>query len=90
MPVLRRCGGSVSMRCSPNRMRPGIELAKARDHAQQRGLAAARRSEQREELAVAHRDRDIVDRAHGAEAARDAVDRDRGHANLRELSACAG
>src|SRR5689334_8860655 len=22
MPVLRRCGGSVSMRCSPNRMRP--------------------------------------------------------------------
>ena len=67
-----------------------VELAKSRDHAQQRGLAAARRPEQREELAVAHRDRHVVDRPHGAERARDALDRDRGHANLATVSACAG
>src|SRR5262249_27878713 len=28
MPVLRRCGGSVSMRCSPNRMRPSSSSQK--------------------------------------------------------------
>src|SRR5689334_22812768 len=28
MPVLRRCGGNVSMRCSPNRMRPSSSSQK--------------------------------------------------------------
>ena len=68
MPVLRLCGGSVSIRCSPKQDAAAVELAKARDHAQQRGLAAAGRPEQREELAVANRDRHIVDRPHGAES----------------------
>ena len=34
-----------------------VELAEAGDHAQQRGLAAARRAEQGEELAVLDSDR---------------------------------
>src|SRR5262249_45198986 len=56
-----------------------IELAKPRNHAQQRGLAAARRPEQRKELAVVDGERDTVDRAHGTERARYTLDRDRGH-----------
>ncbi len=53
-----------------------IEFAKSGHHSQQRRFAAARRSEQREEFGVADRDRDAVDRAYAAEAARDSIDRD--------------
>ena len=42
---------------------PTIELAKSGHHAQQRRLAAARWSKQREEFGIADRDGDIVDRA---------------------------
>src|SRR5262249_47104945 len=54
----------------------GIELAEARDHAQQRGLAAARWPQQREELALADVE---IDGAHTAEAARCARNRDAAH-----------
>ncbi len=64
-----------------------VECAEPRHHAQQRSLAAAGRAEQGEELAVADRERDVVDRAHGAERARDALDRDRGH-GLRSGDGC--
>ena len=57
------------------------------DHAQRRGLAAARRAEQGEELAVADGEVEAVDGGHLAEALGDAVDlhgRYRfGHAHLR-------
>jgi hypothetical protein len=46
-----------------------LNVAKARDHAQQRRLAAARRPEQREEFAVANLERDIAHRVHIAERA---------------------
>ena len=58
-----------------------VELAKTRDHAQQRGLSAAGRAQQREELAVANGDRHIVDRRRARKAARHAFDIDRGHAS---------
>ncbi len=57
----------------------GIELTEARDHAQERGLAAARGPEQREELTLAHFEVDVVDRPHRAEGAGGAADRDARH-----------
>src|SRR5262249_52788787 len=53
----------------------GIELAEAGDHAQQRCLAAARWPQQREELALADVEIDVIDRAHAAETARYPRDR---------------
>ena len=59
MPMLRRCGGRMSIRLSP--MRIGRRrVRKAGDHAQQRGLAAAGGPEQREELAVFDLERDVA------------------------------
>ena len=89
MPVLRLCGGSVSMRSLAEQDAAGIELAKPRHHAQQRGLAAAGRPKQREELAVAHRDRHVIDGTHGTEGTGYTLDSDRGHAWL-PVSACGG
>src|SRR5207244_214223 len=54
--------------------------AEPRHHAQQRGLAAAGRAEQGEELAVPDGDRYVIDGTHGAKTARNTLDRDRGHA----------
>src|SRR5205823_13434274 len=56
---------------------PGVRLLEARDHAQARRLAAAARAEQREELALADRERDVVHRGNLAEAFTDALQRDR-------------
>ena len=44
------------------RMAPPIELLEAADQPQGRGLARARRAEQRDELALGDDQRDIVDR----------------------------
>ena len=55
-----------------------------RDDAQQRRLAAARRPEQREELAVAHAQRHIAERGDGAEGFLDVIDLDDRH--QRELT----
>jgi hypothetical protein len=51
---------------------------KAGDHAKQRGFATAGRTEQREELAHLHGERDIVDRGEGAETLGDAAEFDHG------------
>src|SRR6266545_7406619 len=50
------------------------------DHSQQRGLAAARRPHQHDELAVADHDADAMDDLRGAERFSDLADRDRSHA----------
>ena len=47
---------------------PGGDVLEAGDHAQRRGLAAARRTEHREELAVFDVERQIVDRGDFMEA----------------------
>src|SRR5262249_10358747 len=43
---------------------PGTRLLEARDQAQQRGLAAARRAQKREELVLPDGDRDVVEGPH--------------------------
>ena len=55
MPILRRCGRQPVDALLAEADLAGVELAETRDHAQQRGLAAARRPEQREELAFLRR-----------------------------------
>src|SRR4029079_14454470 len=54
---------------------PGVRLLEAGDHAQRRGLAAARRAQQREELAGLDRQIEAVDSARPAvEALLDAIE----------------
>ena len=52
----------------------GVRRLEARENAKQRGLAAARRAEQGEELALLDVERDIVDRDNATEALADALD----------------
>ena len=66
MPALRFHGGSrVTSRAAQPHVAGG-RLDEARDHAQRRGLAAARGAEQHHELAVGDIERDV---AHGVEVA---------------------
>ncbi len=79
----RRFGTTPAMSAPSIRMLARARDLEAREHAQQRGLAAARRPEQREELVGADVERDVVDRARRAEAlghALDAHDRRGAHA----------
>ena len=84
MPVLRLCGGSVSMRCSPNRMRPASSSqnpATMRSSVvlpQPDGPSSVKNSPSRTAIDTSSTARTVPKRA------RDAVDRDRGHANLCE------
>ena len=55
-----------------------FELGEARDHAQKRGLAAARWAEQREELAIRDGERDVMDGVNRAEGSVHAMERDAG------------
>ena len=78
MPSLRWSGGtkrsaaaSLTMRAADHD-RAGVVALEARDHAQGRGLAAARRAEQGQELAVLDREIDRVDGLQRAEMAPDA------------------
>src|SRR4029077_18579585 len=59
--------------------RAAVELAEPRDHAQERGLAATRGTEQGEELALGDLKRDAAHRVHGPEVAVDRGDADGGH-----------
>ena len=65
----------------------GVGALEARDHAERRRLPAAAGAEQREELAVADLERDVVDGGVAAEALADALEDDgvaavRGHARV--------
>src|SRR6266567_6059255 len=60
-----------------------FELGKARDHSQQRGLAASGGPEKGEQLALLDRRRDVVDGADGAEGTADTVETDRRHEQRR-------
>ncbi len=64
--------------CATQQDRPGVGLLEAGDHPHRRGLAAARRAEQGDELALGDLERDVVDGAHVPEGLRHALDADRG------------
>ena len=78
MPSLRMVGrheqaGRASLTTRPPiTIDAGVVALQPRDHAQGRGLAAARRAEQRDELAVLDDEVDAVDRLHLAEVPADA------------------
>src|SRR5438445_4320475 len=70
---------------------PAVRLNETAEHAEERGFAAARRTDQRAELALAHRERHVVERLDRPRAGRvalgDPLDRDepvgRGHESWR-------
>ena len=66
-PNRRRCGGTAARSSPSQRMRPGVERLQAGDRAQQRGLAAAARPEDRDRLAGADLEVDAVDGRRRAE-----------------------
>ena len=68
MPKSRCAGGRRRHVAAGDLDAAGILHLEAGDHAQQRGLAAARRAEEADELARLHLERDVVERAEGAEA----------------------
>jgi hypothetical protein len=63
-------------RAAADAHRPGILMQEAGDDAQQRGLAAARRSEQRQELALRQRQADAIEDGQRAEPLDHALDGD--------------
>ena len=74
-----RChGGTAAMSWPSIRILPGGRRLEAGQHAQERGLAAARGAEQREELALVDVEADIVDRVDVAELLGDVLDPDEG------------
>ena len=70
-PPVRRHAGEV---LAVKRHAPAVGRLEPRKHAQQRGLAAARRAEQREELALEYVEREVLDRGDGAEPLADGVE----------------
>src|SRR5262249_42612717 len=67
--------------------RSARRLAQARDDAQRRGLAAARRAEQRDELAWPHIKVEALERDHAVrKGLADALERDHGSAGLRRMN----
>src|SRR5690349_4935011 len=66
--------------------RPRRWLFEAGDHPQQRGLAAARRSEKAHQLAFGNREVDVVDRMRGAETFRDGLQREMSHDSFQSVS----
>ena len=77
MPSLRWSGGTnrsaagVAHHAAADHDRAAVVALQPRDHAQRRGLAAARGAEQGDELAVLDREIDRVDRLQRAELAPD-------------------
>ena len=69
-------GGTAAMSWPSIRIRPAVGRLEAGQHAQQRGLAAAGRAQQREELALVDVEADIVDRVDVAELLGDVLDPD--------------
>jgi hypothetical protein len=77
------------MSLPPILIAPAVGSMKARDHAQDRGLAAARRAEEREELARLDRHIGIVDGPEGAEVAADIFQiNSRAHGRVVPLRSC--
>ena len=60
MPKSRCAGGSRETSRPPISMRAGVLRVEAGDRAQQRGLAAARRAEEADELAALDLERDVI------------------------------
>ncbi len=83
MPILRFSGGSAQparpTTASPSFTMPSSGHLEARHQPQQRGLAAAGRAEQREELAVGDLEAHALDRAGLAELLRHGLERHARH-----------
>ena len=73
----RRFAGTVVTSAPSQKETTGVRRLESRDHPQRRRLAAAARSEQREELALDDLERDVVHRKRAAEALADARKRNR-------------
>ncbi len=71
----RRCGGTRRDILPIEQDAALVRRLEAGEQAQQRGLAAARRTEQREELALENVERELLDRGHAAKALADASKR---------------
>ncbi len=67
MPILRWFGLQVGHVLAVDADRPAVGVFEAGDHAQRRRLAAARRAEERDELALVDRDVEVLDDLIGAE-----------------------
>jgi hypothetical protein len=83
-----RCEGVDGRAVDPHLALVGV--VQAREDPQQRRLAAARRADQRQELAVADLEVDAVEHARGAEALPDAGEGDRRHAGQHRRPMCRG
>ena len=76
----RSFGGQVGDVAAVDLDRAVADRLQSGDDPQQRGLAAARRPHQHQELAIADGEIDVLQHLHGAEGLCDVVDRDRCHA----------
>ena len=77
MLVSRSYGGTFSTASPWSRIRPSVGHLEAGEHPQRRRLAAARRAQQREELALGDREAHVVHRDEVAEALRHVLEPDR-------------
>jgi hypothetical protein len=82
-----RFSAGVAARSRPSRrICPASGKIEAGDHAQDGGLAAARRPQQREELAAFHGETDVLHRLEVAKAARDVANFEQCHDSRSHLS----
>jgi len=72
-------GGCIAHHAAADRDAPGVVALQPGDHAQGRRLAAARRPEQGDELAVLDGEVDRIDCLHRAEVPADRLQGDAGH-----------
>ena len=80
MAMSRSFGGTLVDDALADADLAGGDVLQPRDHAQQGRLAAARRADQDDELAVVDQDIDAMDDLDRSEGLSDVADRDRSHA----------
>ena len=77
MPMSRFCAGMCTTSLTVDDHPADVGPLEAGEHAQRRGLAAARRTEQRHELTGLDVEREAVERLGRAEAPREVLEHDR-------------
>ena len=90
MPMSRLFGGDARDVLAVDDDPARVGAVEAGDEPQRRRLAAARRPEQREELALAELDLDAVERLHGAEVAVEVLQFEVGHQRAPAITALRG